>query len=289
MIKFHNYIYISQVLHNPVGSHDPILPIQWAKRLSSKSFCKLTRDEWALMFSEYHYSICYKSGKTLNNADAHSWLPCYSLEHQLPSSFGVISDLSLKHLHQWYQHQWVHQQGSHFVTIAEIYLVWMADKPPNKYLFNTSPLLHQEEWAEERCMLWGSRVIVPSPGWKEVLQELHETNQGISRMKTLSRCYIWWQHGFRNSGLSAVECCTLCQESRPTPPVTAWDITLWVWPEKPWSRLYRDYAGPYCGYMYLVVVDAHSKWMDIVIMLNITTGKTLEKLRIIFATHGIPK
>ena len=43
-------------------------------------------------------------------------------------------------------------------------------------------------------MLRGSRVIGPSPGRKEILQELHETHPGISRMKSLSRCFIWWQH-----------------------------------------------------------------------------------------------
>ena len=36
--------------------------------------------------------------------------------------------------------------------------------------------------------------------------------------------------------------------------------------EKPWSLLHLDYAGPYCGHMYPVVVDAHSKWMDVMIM-----------------------
>lgn len=43
------------------------------------------------------------------------------------------------------------------------------------------------------------------------------------------------------------------------------------------------------GSMYLVLVDAHSKWMDVVMMKNITTAQTIEKLRIIFATHGLPQ
>ncbi len=62
-----------------------------------------------------------------------------------------------------------------------------------------------------------------------------------------------------------------------------------VWPEKPWSRLHLDFAGSYCGSMFLVLVDTHSKWMDVVMMKNITTAMTIEKLRIIFATHGIPQ
>ena len=41
--------------------------------------------------------------------------------------------------------------------------------------------------------------------------------------------------------------------------------------------------------MYLVIVDAHSKWLDVHIMPNITSARTIEKLRIVFATHGLPR
>ena len=34
------------------------------------------------------------------------------------------------------------------------------------------------------------------------------------------------------------------------------------WPGQPWSRLHLDFAGPYMGHMFLVLVDAHSKWLD---------------------------
>ena len=39
--------------------------------------------------------------------------------------------------------------------------------------------------------------------------------------------------------------------------------------------------------MYLVVIDAHSKWMDVHIMRSTTSAATLVKLRAIFATHGL--
>ena len=50
-----------------------------------------------------------------------------------------------------------------------------------------------------------------------------------------------------------------------------------------------DFAGPYLGHMYLVVVDAHSKWMDVILMTSISSAKMIEKLRIVFATHDIPQ
>ena len=40
--------------------------------------------------------------------------------------------------------------------------------------------------------------------------------------------------------------------------------------------------------MLLVVVDAHSKWLDVAIVTSATSSITIEKLRGMFATHGIP-
>ena len=41
--------------------------------------------------------------------------------------------------------------------------------------------------------------------------------------------------------------------------------------------------------MLLILVDAHSKWLDAHILQSITSAKTIEKLRIVFATHGLPR
>ena len=41
--------------------------------------------------------------------------------------------------------------------------------------------------------------------------------------------------------------------------------------------------------MFLFVVDAYSKWMEVVPVRHATTQSTVEKLRLIFATHGLPE
>ena len=82
-----------------------------------------------------------------------------------------------------------------------------------------------------------------------------------------------------------VRACSVCQELHPAPPSAP--LHPWSWPSEPWSRLHIDFAGPFMGKMYLV--DAHSKWMDVEIMSQITASQTIEKLRSIFAVHGLPK
>ena len=42
------------------------------------------------------------------------------------------------------------------------------------------------------CVSWGSRVVVPPPGRQSVLEDLHDTHLGASKMKSLARAYIWW-------------------------------------------------------------------------------------------------
>ena len=61
----------------------------------------------------------------------------------------------------------------------------------------------------------------------------------------------------------------------------------WDWPDKLWSQLHLDYAGPIHGTMFLVLIDAHSKWMDVFPVRSATTSATLECLRKTFAIHGL--
>lgn len=55
------------------------------------------------------------------------------------------------------------------------------------------------------------------------------------------------------------------------------------------TSLILDFAGPFLGKMYLVLVDAHSKWLDVQIMNSITSETTISRLRSIFATYGLPQ
>ena len=42
------------------------------------------------------------------------------------------------------------------------------------------------------CVLWGNRVIIPKTGHQTILNELHDSHQGTSRMKERTRMLVWW-------------------------------------------------------------------------------------------------
>ena len=84
-----------------------------------------------------------------------------------------------------------------------------------------------------------------------------------------------------------VRSCHVCQVNRKLPPEAP--LHPWGWPHKPWARLHLDYAGPFLGKMFLIVDDAHSKWIEAFPMSTSTSEATIEKLRIAFSTHGLPE
>ena len=75
------------------------------------------------------------------------------------------------------------------------------------------------------CVLWGTRVVVPTAGRKRILDDLHETHQGASRMKARAQMVVWWS-GLDKSIEEMVSNCLPCQSSRLLPPAA---------PLHPWS------------------------------------------------------
>lgn len=88
--------------------------------------------------------------------------------------------------------------------------------------------------------------------------------------------------GWRHRGESEV-----CQRSRHLQAVAP--LQPWEWPKRPWARVHVDYAGPLFGHMFFVLVDAHSKWMEVKTVRSATSSVTITLLRSIFATHGLPE
>ena len=82
--------------------------------------------------------------------------------------------------------------------------------------------------------------------------------------------------------MMGVQCMQLSKSPAESP------LSLWSWPSKTWSRIHVDFAGPFLGKMFLVVIDAFSKWIECSIMSTSTSATTIENLRVMFATHGLP-
>lgn len=136
------------------------------------------------------------------------------------------------------------------------------------------------------CVLWGNRVIVPVVGRPDVLALLHEGHPGISKMKLLARQVVWWP-GIDSDITGKVQTCEKCQMNQKSPAEAP--LHPWEWPKRPWSRIHIDHLGPVEGKMVLVVVHAHSKWIEAVTVASTSSAATIRVLRNLMATHGLPE
>ena len=139
---------------------------------------------------------------------------------------------------------------------------------------------------EDQCLLWGNRVVILARGQKAVAQLLHDGHPGMTRMKSLARSVVWWP-GIDDQIEESVKVCTSCQEKATSPPAAP--IHPWEWPTEPWKRIHIDYAGPFLGKMFLLVIDAHSKWIEVVPVPSATAANTIQQLRSMFARYGLPQ
>ena len=93
-----------------------------------------------------------------------------------------------------------------------------------------------------------------------------------------------WNNKDLENKVRQCEQCALAQILPAHVPLDPWER-----PSHPWARLHVDFAGPFMGKMFLVLIDDHSKWMDEHTVPSATSHSTISVLRTIFASHGLPE
>ena len=63
--------------------------------------------------------------------------------------------------------------------------------------------------------------------------------------------------------------------------------TLWPNTDYPWQRINADFAGPVDNLYYLIFVDSHSKWPEVLQCKKPTTDCTIGFLHELFARFGV--
>ena len=251
--KFHQYLYGRKLLL--VTDQKPLTTLLGPKSgIPTLAAARLQR--WALLLAVYQYDIECRSTEKHVNADYLSRFPIRSEG----SSEGVDEVKLINTL----------QIESLPMNVDQVRKATRKD-----------PIT-----VADGCLLWGIRVIIPTQLRKRVLHELHTRHPGIVRMKSLVRLHVWCPNLYKDIA-TIVQQCNDCQTSRNKPqpvPLHPWD-----WPKMPWQRIHIDFARPFMGKMFLIVVDSHLKWIEVEVMSSITSEATIEKLRDMFARHGIPQ
>ena len=221
--KFHTYIFARHFTLRT--DHKPLTAIfSSTKAIPAMTAARLQR--YALFLSGFDYEIEHRSSTQRCNADGLSRLPLATTEDEENQSVDPVEAFHVSQFSMlpvtWQQVRKATQRDS---TLAQVYehvmKDWHENKDPNLQPFYSR---RNELTVHQGCIIWGSRVVIPTKLRSEVLQVLHESHV----------------------------------------------------------------AGPFLAMIFLVIVDAHSKWPEVIIMHSkTTTFKTVEALRTVFARNGL--
>lgn len=117
-----------------------------------------------------------------------------------------------------------------------------------------------------------------------MLDLLHEGHFNASKMKSCARSLMFWP-GIDKEIEALCAACIPCCANRQNP--TKVELTPWPVEEEPWKRVHVDVCGPIKGKHLLILIDSCTKWLEGHILKNLSTEETMEKLRLIFSTHGL--
>lgn len=112
---------------------------------------------------------------------------------------------------------------------------------------------------ENGCLLRGHKVVIPAALREIICKELHSSHFGIVKMKAEARKRLWFP-GIDAALEQLAGACTVCAALRPLPPHAP--LAPWPLPPHPFYRIHLDFLGPFNNQMFLIAVDAYSKWVE---------------------------
>lgn len=276
--KFHNYLYGQKF--TILTDHQSLREIFNPKKgTPSVAVARLQR--WAIIMSMYSYQIIYKSGSKMANADALSRLPLgdetevesiqinfFNFTEELPVSFEEIC-----------------RSYSNDVVLSKVYKFVLSGWPQNvPDQFQSYYRKRQSITTDSNCLYYLNRLIVPQECRAKILKSFHQNHTGIVRMKMVARSYVWWP-GLDTDIENWVGQCLSCQQTQvvsKSKEITSWKKTYF-----PFERIHIDFFK-FAGKDFMILSDAHSKYIDVQLMTNTNVHSVIEKLKIFFCIFGLP-
>ncbi|XP_048775178.2 uncharacterized protein K02A2.6-like [Ostrea edulis] len=281
--KFHAYLFGRKF--KLITDHQPLIHIfNPQKGVPVTSSSRLQR--YSLFLSAYNYEIGFRKTSKHANADSMSRLPLESTESDL--SIDLVDAFHIGQIECLpVSSRRIQQETRNDVILGHVMSCVKSDWTPKDKEGDLAPFhaRRNELCIHHGCVMWGVRVIIPAKLRDQVLFQIHEGHLGVVKMKNLARSFCWWP-GIDQDIETVAKKCHGCQQNQNAPkgaPLNAWE-----WPTKPWDRVHIDFAGPFLGSMFLIMVDAHSKWPEVIKMSTTTSASTIDVLRTVFARNGLP-
>ena len=295
--KFHHFLYGRKFIL--VTDHKPLTSL-FGPNKATPTLAANRLARWALMLSQYHYTIEYRPTSHHGNADALSRLPVGPDKHfdeeEEDSDVDIVcmvktismqisnsvesalltketkNDPILANVMRYTREGWPHKSPG-------------DDDVQNGYSVEDFRRIHTSLSTVHGCLLHGNRVVIPSKLQPQVLQLLHSGHFGMQRMKQLACTAVYWPR-IDSDIVKLCHTCSTCAEHQNSPSKLG--NHPWMLPEKPWSRVHIDHVINFMGSNWLVMIDAYSKYPCIHPTTSTSTKSTTELLEQDFAHFGYP-
>ncbi|GFV67478.1 uncharacterized protein K02A2.6 [Trichonephila clavipes] len=253
------YLYLKGRRFTLITDHKPLIAIFGSKRgLPVLAATRLLH--YALILQSFEFDIIFRKTIDHGNADFLSRLPKTSEELEVKDDITIFQMSLIEALPVTSKE--LRQETSKDIELG----------PLLRALREGKDLQGREAQytIEDGCIMYGQRVCIPRKFRKNVLEELHAGHLGIVKMKAIARSFVYWKN-IDNDIEEAAKNCVDCARYKADPPKSK--VHYWEYPSMPWERIHVDFAGPIFEHTFFLIVDAHSKWLEVYPMKVTTTKK----------------
>lgn len=241
---------------------------------------------WATFLGGFNYTFRHVKGSLNGGADGLSRLPLQSKEQEdceeLKDYFNFFVEEKLP-----VDAKMIRKAIRTDRVLSKVLLYTMTEWP--KTVEDVLKPFHnrkEEISIDNGLLFWGYRIIIPEKHKSDILDEVHATHLGASKMKTLARQYFWYPK--LDSELEKLsKSCDVCCKNADNPNRAL--LLKFEEAKQPLERIHADFLGPFKGNSYLIITDSYSKWPEIYEMKKCDAVSTIENLRDYCARYGLPK
>lgn len=257
-------------------------PLHFLFKERTKPCARIER--WVLRLQTYDYEVVYEPGSH-NLADVFSRLAVSK-----PTEFNATDENCIFQLAM--------AIVPHAISVQEVLDETTNDETLQKVIESLKTGKWNEQVKEfkvfesELCvvqnlLLRGDKLVIPEALKVRILEIAHESHPGMVAMKRRLRQKVWWPQLDRQVEEFVKKCkaCTLVSTANHPEPMTRTKM-----PEKAWADLAIDFVGPLpSGHNLLVIIDYFSRFIEIIIMKQITATMTIKALHETFCRFGMPE
>ncbi|XP_064622622.1 uncharacterized protein K02A2.6-like [Lineus longissimus] len=267
-----------------VTAHKPLLP------LFNKATAKLPPriERWVMDMQDVEFELEYQPGK--DEQDPLDFLS----RHPLPTTGNDNTEKTVKYTITA-QHAVVidrikeeTRKDSQLQKLKDVIRTSSWDKYRQDPMLQPFYHVRDELFEAEDLIFKSDQIVMPTSLQRKIVNTAHSMGHlGMTKTKQMLRAKYWFPHMNAITEQIIGQCMErqVTTKSHRQEPVKMTEI-----PKKPWEAVATDFGGPYPdGHYNLVVIDKRSRYPEAEKVASTSAKPTIEKLRKMFATHGVPR